>query len=143
MLRRLRYSSFIFLALLSSFQRVQAQAAGSSILPSSPYGDWIGSASANGHSQRIRLVIDSSTSRSVGATLAPEAEPDSVHVGFIEIHRDSLTLQFRAGGAQVSYQLKITGNLLTGAIWVAGSNYGLLRLARVGSPEAAKPPTID
>ena len=121
-----------------------APAPAPTVAASSLKGTWVGFAMFNGDERPARFTFDSTSAGWVGATLVPEAGPDSIYLDRMSVKKDSVSFAIPFGNESIGVRGALSGNWYTAEFIVQGASMGTLRMARAGTAEAAQlltPPT--
>lgn len=100
-------------------------------------GTWVGFAVFNGDQRPAKFTFDSTSTGWVGATLVPEAGPDSIYVDRLKVTKDSVSFLIPFGNDAIGVRGALSGNFYSGEFIVQGASMGTLRMARAGTAEAA------
>lgn len=101
-------------------------------------GTWVGFAVFNGDQRPAKFTFDSTATGWVGATLVPEAGPDSIYLDRVSVKKDSVSFSIPFGSDAIGVRGSLSGNWYNGEFIVQGAPMGTLRMARAGSAEAAQ-----
>jgi hypothetical protein len=107
-------------------------------------GTWVGFSMFNGDQRPAKFTFDSTAAGWVGATLVPEAGPDSIYFDRFSVKKDSVSFIIPFGSESIGVRGAVSGNYFTAEFIVQGAPMGTLRTARAGTAEAANlltPPT--
>ena len=128
---RLRCASLVA-ALIFSFIAAPAFA-------QSKRGTWAGTSSTAPGTQPFTIVLDSTASGWKGAAVSPQMS-DSLRLVEVSVRADTVEFGIPVNSATVYISGLVSGDKLSGSIWMQNNNVGSVDLRRKPAPEV-KPPS--